>query len=87
MHQRTNGRPGDGTFCYYVQDDNSLIDYSNTVQALVDTTPYGATFGAGDSAPIPREDLPFGLPDWHGTGGATRSQRSGDKIINWTSPL
>ena len=54
--------------------------------ALVDTTPYGATFGVNDVAPIPREDLSFGLPDWHGTGGATRSQRNGDKIINWTSP-
>ena len=55
--------------------------------ALVDTTPYGATFGVNDSADIPREDLSFGLADWHGTGGATRSQRNGDKIINWTSPL
>jgi uracil-DNA glycosylase len=55
--------------------------------ALVDTTPYGAAFGVNDVAQIPREDLSFGLPDWHGTGGATRSQRSGDNIINWTSPL
>jgi Uracil DNA glycosylase superfamily len=54
---------------------------------LVDTTPYGATFGVNDVAPIPREDLSFGLPDWHGTGGATRSQRNGDNVINWTSPL
>jgi uracil-DNA glycosylase len=55
--------------------------------SLVDLTPYGATFGAGDVADIPREDLSFGIPDWHGTGGNTRSQRNGDKIITWTSPL
>jgi hypothetical protein len=54
--------------------------------ALVDTTPYGAVFGVNDAAPIPREDLSFGLPEWHGTGGSTRSQRNGDKIINWTAP-
>lgn len=54
---------------------------------LVDTTPYGATFGVNDVADIPREDLSFGLADWHGTGGGTRSQRNGDNIINWTSPL
>ena len=55
--------------------------------SLVNTTPYGATFGPGDSADIPREDLSFGLADFHGTGGSTRSQRNGDNIINWTSPL
>jgi hypothetical protein len=55
--------------------------------ALVDTTPYGAVFGASDVADIPREDLSFGLADWHGTGGGTRSRRNGDNIIQWTSPL
>lgn len=55
--------------------------------ALVDTTPYGAAFGVNDVADIPREDLSFGLAEWHGTGGVTRSQRNGDKTINWTSPL
>jgi hypothetical protein len=55
--------------------------------SLVDMTPYGATFGPGDSTDIPREDLAFGLADWHGTGGSTRSQRTGDNVINWTSPL
>lgn len=55
--------------------------------ALVNTTPYGATFGANDATDIPREDLAFGLPDWHGTGGGTRSKRDDDNIINWTSPL
>jgi uracil-DNA glycosylase len=27
---------------------------------------YGATFGEGDYAPIPRSDLPFGVPPWLG---------------------
>lgn len=55
--------------------------------SLVDTTPYGPAFGPGDVADIPRDDLPFGLPGWHGTGGVTRSQRNGDNVISWTSPL
>jgi len=55
--------------------------------ALVNLTPYAAAFGPLDVADIPREDLSFGIPDWHGTGGGTRSARNGDKIINWTSPL
>lgn len=25
----------------------------------------------------------IGLPDWHGAGGRTCSQRNGDTIINW----
>jgi uracil-DNA glycosylase len=57
------------------------------LSSLVDLTPYGATFGPGDSADIPREDLAFGIADWHGTSGATLSQRDGDKTIKWTSPL
>lgn len=55
--------------------------------SLVDLTPYGSTFGVNDATDIPREDLSFGIADWHGTGGGTRSQRNGDTIINWTSPL
>ena len=51
----------------------------------IDATPYGAQFTPEDSAPLPRFDLPFGVPVWHGTGG-TRSQRSGDKKITWTAP-
>jgi hypothetical protein len=27
---------------------------------------YGRTFGPADYAPIPRRDLPFGVPDWLG---------------------
>jgi hypothetical protein len=53
--------------------------------AVADLTPYGAAFQDADHAPIPRFDLPFGIPDWHGTGG-TRSHRSGNQIIEWAAP-
>jgi hypothetical protein len=55
--------------------------------SLVNVTPYAAATFASEVADIPREDLPFAIPDWHGTGGATRSHRNGDNSINWTSPL
>lgn len=55
--------------------------------APVDLTPYGAAFGPADIADVPRADLPFGLATWHGTGGATHSQRDGDAVIKWQSPL
>jgi len=54
---------------------------------LVNTTPYGVAFGVNDSMDIPRGDLSFGLVEWHGTGGITRSHRDGDKTIKLTSPL
>lgn len=54
--------------------------------SLVDLTPYGATFTAGDFADIPSTDLSFGIADWHGTGGVTHSGRIGDKIIQWKAP-
>jgi hypothetical protein len=48
-----------------------------------DPTPYGANFRARDRADIPRSDLPFGIPDWHGTGG-THSTRGGSNTrIAW----
>lgn len=40
----------------------------------VDSNPY-STSGAMPHTDIPRHDLPFGLPSWHGTGGGTQSQR------------
>jgi uracil-DNA glycosylase len=46
--------------------------------------PYGRRFLPEDHAPIPRNDLPFGLPDWHGTGA--HSAREGNKKIIWTAP-
>jgi hypothetical protein len=42
---------------------------------------YGSTFTADDVVPIPRRDLPFGLPTWHGVGD--HGKRSGDKVIEW----
>jgi len=55
----------------------------------VDTTPY-ITTGAMPGTDIPRRDLPFGIPSWHGTGGATRSQRGSganfESQIIWTAP-
>jgi uracil-DNA glycosylase len=54
--------------------------------ALVDLTPYGNAFTAADSVDIPREDLSFGLAQWHGAGGNTRSGRNGDKEIKWIAP-
>lgn len=63
---------------------NAAITPDST--ALVNLAPYGAAFTAADSADIPREDLPFAIAEWHGTGGLTRSGRNGDKMIQWTAP-
>lgn len=55
----------------------------------VDTTPYNASASAMPFTDIPRRDLPFGIPAFHGTGGATRSQRVSGNFetqINWTAP-
>jgi uracil-DNA glycosylase len=37
--------------------------------SLKNLTPYGTIFGPDDTADIPREDLSFGIAEWHGTGG------------------
>jgi uracil-DNA glycosylase len=54
-----------------------------------DPTPF-STAAAIPATDIPRRDLPFGLPSWHGTGGATHSQRgsgtSFESKITWTAP-
>ncbi len=50
-----------------------------------DTSLYGAEFTAEDHVLIPRLDLPFGMPAWHGTGG-THSHRNGPKEIIWEGP-
>ena len=52
---------------------------------VADATPYGNVFTPSDEVAIPRFDLPFGLPDWHGTGGG-RSQRDGPNKIVWMAP-
>jgi uracil-DNA glycosylase len=55
----------------------------------VDLTPYSTT-SAMPATDVPRRDLPFGMPAWHGTGGGTHSQRvSGANFetqIIWTAP-
>jgi uracil-DNA glycosylase len=49
-----------------------------------DPTPYGLGFTAAQEPAIPRFDLPFGMPEWHGSG--SRTKRDGDKKIVWTAP-
>ena len=49
-----------------------------------DPNPYGTTFTDDDHEPIPRHDLPFGIPDWHGVG--SHAKRDGSKKIVWTAP-
>jgi uracil-DNA glycosylase len=49
-----------------------------------DPDPYGTTFLPKDKTPIPRYDLPFGMPDWHGDG--SRGERDGNKKIIWSAP-
>lgn len=55
-------------------DDTSLVDLSD----------YPANMANSEMA-IPRRDLPFGIPTWHGTGG-TRSNRDGSNTIRWNAP-
>lgn len=57
----------------------------------VDTSNYGTDFTQADHEPIPRRDLPFGVPEWHGIGShATRVKLpNGDtdhKRITWKAP-
>jgi uracil-DNA glycosylase len=54
----------------------------------VDSTPYNTAAANMPMTDIPRRDLPFGIPSWHGTGG-TRSQRvtgNFETQITWTAP-
>lgn len=55
----------------------------------VDMTPYSTTAVMPHTA-VPRRDLPFGLPTWHGTGGGTQSRRGSgagfEQQIIWTAP-
>ncbi len=50
-----------------------------------DLTPYGDTFTDADAIDIPRFDLPFGLPNWHGANGGHSTRDGNDKII-WKTP-
>jgi hypothetical protein len=54
----------------------------------VDLTPFDTASPTMPTTDIPRYDLPFGTPPWHGTGGRTGSQRvSGafETEIRWTA--
>lgn len=48
-----------------------------------DATLYGPQLVAGNRADIPRFDLPFGLPTWHGTGGTHSTRGSSSTKITW----
>jgi hypothetical protein len=50
-----------------------------------DPTPYAAPLGAAAMAPIPRFDLPFGIPEWHGVDGGHSTRDGNDKIV-WNAP-
>jgi uracil-DNA glycosylase len=56
----------------------------------VDATPYSTTVTPMPATDIPRRDLPFGIPSWHGTGGGTRGARASgsgfETKITWTAP-
>lgn len=54
--------------------------------ATVDPARYGTEWTTADHTAIPRRDLPFGTPGWHGAGGRTRSRRDGNTVIGWTAP-
>jgi hypothetical protein len=42
---------------------------------------YGSGFLAGEVVSIPRRDLPFGIPGWHGDGD--HATRNGNTVIEW----
>jgi hypothetical protein len=66
--------------------NQALADLQPVVQpddGAAPGAPYGAAFTAGDVIAIPRRDLPFGVPSWHGKGDHAR--RSGNEIIEWHS--
>jgi hypothetical protein len=68
------------------QDLQNIIDQVTPDDGAVpDNTPYGSMFTPEDHEDIPRSDLPFGIPAWHGTGG-TRSHRTSPTVIVWEGP-
>lgn len=61
------------------------------VGVIVDNTNFGTDFTDEDHEPIPRFDLPFGVPDWHGVGSHAKRGRLDDNSTNnkeiiWTAP-
>jgi uracil-DNA glycosylase len=58
---------------------------------IQDPEPYGDDWSPEDMIPIPRYDLPFGTPAWHGVGShASRAKKSNGradhKRITWRAP-
>ena len=61
------------------------------VGVVVDISNFGTDFTDADHEPIPRYDLPFGVPEWHGVGSHAKRGRladgsTNDKEIIWTAP-
>lgn len=61
------------------------------VGVVADNTNFGTDFTDADHEPIPRYDLPFGVPTWHGVGTHSKRGRladgsTNDKEIIWTAP-
>lgn len=58
--------------------------------ATVDLTPYDTTAPNMPTTDVPRRDLPFGVPNFQGSGGGTRSQRGSgatfETRITWSAP-
>ncbi len=50
--------------------------------ARTDSSPYGAGFAPEDHQPIPRADLPFGVPDFIGVG--SHAERDGNDVLRVT---
>ena len=60
-------------------------------QGVIDNSQYGNDFTDADHVPIPRFDLPFGVPPWHGVGSHAQRDRLPDRTTNhkaivWRAP-
>jgi len=47
---------------------------------------YGDAFGDEEQPPIPRCDLPFGMPAWFGSKNLKTARRDGTDVIRWKTP-
>jgi uracil-DNA glycosylase len=52
--------------------------------AAIDPAEYGTAISPGEIEPIPRRDLPFGVPHWMGDG--EHAERDGPTRLLWTAP-
>jgi hypothetical protein len=73
--------------------NSQLADASAAVSpdpdGTVDLTPFDTAAQSMPTTDIPRFDLAFGTPTWHGTGGRTSSQRvigAFESEIRWSAP-